>query len=171
MFKKLSMATTTAIRTFSAQSPEKMAAFNLAADAVVLWLDPDVAASHYQMPYKFSDAIAMGAPVIASPLSDLAALPDVIWEVPFGDYAALARTLRDIFADNVERERRQAAGRNLFEREFTYRAARANFALACHMLEGPQASYPVAAEFVTVFRSFCERIGAQDAMGKILDDQ
>ena len=28
----------------------------LASDAVVLWLDPSVAASHYQMPYKLTDA-------------------------------------------------------------------------------------------------------------------
>ena len=48
------------------QDREAMARINLAADLVVLWLDPEVPASHYQMPYKATDALAMGASIIAN---------------------------------------------------------------------------------------------------------
>ena len=49
------------------QPPERMAALNLAADLVILWLDPAVPASHYQSPYKLTDALAIGPAIIASP--------------------------------------------------------------------------------------------------------
>ena len=56
------------------QPPERMAALNLAADLVILWLDPAVPASHYQSPYKLTDALAMGPAIIASPVGGLAEL-------------------------------------------------------------------------------------------------
>jgi hypothetical protein len=43
-----------------------MAELNAASDASILWLDPHIAASHYQMPFNLTDAIAVGLPVIAN---------------------------------------------------------------------------------------------------------
>ncbi|WPL15265.1 putative glycosyl transferase [Thiorhodovibrio winogradskyi] len=59
------------VRVLPAQDRTGMARMNLAADVVILWLDPAVPASHYQMPYKATDALAMGTPIIANPISDL----------------------------------------------------------------------------------------------------
>ena len=56
------------------QNREAMARINYAADMVILWLDPDVPASHYQMPYKATDAFAMGPTIIANDISDLGVL-------------------------------------------------------------------------------------------------
>ncbi len=147
------------IRMFPPQGPEEMAKLNHVADAVVLWLDPREDVSHYQMPYKFTDAIAMGTPVVTSPVSDLARLQNVVWHVPYGDFEALDATLQRIFTNEGERKRHGEAGRRLFQKEFTYRAVRQNVALACHMTE-PRISYPVAERFAGVFEEFCRATGA-----------
>ncbi len=154
---QLAAVNSAAVTVLPPQPPEKMAELNLAADAVVLWLDPDVPASHYQMPYKFTDAIAMGTPVIAAPVSDLAGLGHIVWHVPFGDFDALRQTLQRIFAEKDGRQQRCDAGRRLFEKEFSYRSARENFALACAMIEDRHAVYPVSETFAAMFRKFSDR--------------
>ena len=151
------------ISIFPPQPPEKMAAFNLAADAVVLWLDPRVPASHYQMPYKFTDAIAMGTPIVASPVSDLADLGDIVWHVPFGDYDALAVALDRIFTDDADRTRRHTAARKLFDKEFSYRAVRQNLALACALAGRRDAVYPVSEAFAAIFSELCDRFDLDTA--------
>jgi glycosyltransferase involved in cell wall biosynthesis len=142
------------------QPPERMAALNLAADLVVLWLDPAVPASHYQCPYKLTDALAMGPAVIASPVGELAVLAarDVLWTVPFGDFDGLARTIRAIFSDATQRARRRERARKLFLREFSYNSVRAPIALAAARLERRDQVYPVAAEFADAFAEFEKRL-------------
>ena len=106
-----------------------MAALNLAADLVILWLDPAVPASHYQSPYKLTDALAMGPAIIASPVGGLAELcGNLLWPVPFGDFDRLVATIGKIFADDAERARRRERARKLFLREFSYNSVPAAIA-------------------------------------------
>lgn len=102
-----------------AQDDIGMAKVNLAADVVVLWLNPAVEASHYQMPYKLTDALAMGVPVIASPVSDLEVLGEqgYVRIVEFGDMAGLKFAIQ-----NLDR-RGGDLRRSLFLRGFSYQAA------------------------------------------------
>jgi glycosyltransferase involved in cell wall biosynthesis len=157
--ERLKRAGSDKIRIFPPQRPEEMAKLNHAADAIILWLDPREDVSHYQMPYKFTDAIAMGTPVVSSPVSDLAKLQNVVWHVPYLDFDALHATLQRIFSNDAERARRCEAGRRLFQKEFTYRAVRQNISLACHMTE-PQVRYPAAARFADMFEKYCRKTGA-----------
>lgn len=158
--RELTRRTSERITTLPPQPPAKMAALNLAADLVVLWLDPAVPASHYQMPYKLTDAIAMGTPVIASPVSDLAAFGEreLLWTVPFGDFERLAATVRRIFDDDAERTRRCERARRVFLREFSYNSVPAAFALAASMVESPRRIYPVATEFAGALADLVERL-------------
>jgi glycosyltransferase involved in cell wall biosynthesis len=127
------------------QAPERMAALNAAADIVVLWLDPAVPASHFQSPYKMTDALAMGPAIIASPIGDFPAMAErrLLWTVPFGDFSGLGRTIREVFADEGERRRRQARARRLFLREYSYNAVAPAFALAARRLTEPRETYPL----------------------------
>jgi glycosyltransferase involved in cell wall biosynthesis len=148
------------ISILGAQPPERMAALNLAADLVVLWLDPAVPASHYQCPYKLTDALAMGPAIIASPVGELAVLAEheVLWTVPFGDLNGLAKTIKAILADPVELARRRERGRKLFLREFSYNSVPPAIALAASMVERPDEIYPVATEFAQAFDEFAKRL-------------
>jgi glycosyltransferase involved in cell wall biosynthesis len=142
------------------QPPSRMAELNHAADLVVLWLDPNVAAGHYQSPYKISDALAMGPAIIASPTSDLAnfAERELVWMVPFGDFGALVSTIRDIFSDENELERRRQRGRRLFLREFSYKSVPAALALGASLVEDRGRVYPVSARFAQVFNDFHSKL-------------
>ncbi len=144
----------------SPRTPFDIASVNMAADAVVLWLDPREAVSHFQMPYKFTDAIAMGTPVIANSISDLSRLSNIVWTVPYADFDALDATLKRIFDNPLERQARSQSGRRLFQKEFTYHTVRQNIDLACNMTEIPS-RYEVSEEFREMFFEFCERSGAQ----------
>ena len=138
------------------QPPAEMAKINFASDFVVLWLDPSAPVSHFQMPYKLTDAIAMGATVIGSPVSDLPSLENAgaLWTVPFGDLNALARKINGILDAPAEREARRAVARRIFEREFSYGAAVANFALGAHRLNGERVTYDVSRRFAKAMTSF-----------------
>ncbi|MFM1920583.1 MAG: hypothetical protein RLZZ303_2217 [Candidatus Hydrogenedentota bacterium] len=113
------------------QGRNDMARINYAADLVVLWLDPEVPASRYQMPYKLTDALAMEVPVIANDISDLGALgrQGYLRLVPHGDMEGLKQAVRDIFDQPEETRRMAAAGRRLYLRQFSYGAAKRNFDL------------------------------------------
>jgi len=113
-----------------AQNEARMAELNLVADCVVLWLDPAVPASHFQMPYKLTDALAMGAPVIANPISDLEFLGALgyVSLVPYGDSGKL---IKEIELVGRHRETEEAS-RRLFERSFSFSSARASFNLALY---------------------------------------
>ena len=134
-----------------------MARINFAADLVIIWLDPEVSAAHYQMPYKVTDALAMHTPVIANDISDLGDLgrQGYLRIVPFGDWDGMLETIKNIFADEAQRKNLCLSSRRLYLRQFSYAAARSCFAPAAKraLLEsaGP---LPVAAAFAGHFDAF-----------------
>src|SRR5690606_23201121 len=131
-----------------------------AADLVILWLDPDVPASHYQMPYKATDAFAMGPSIIANDISDLGDLArqGYLRLVPFGDWDGMKQVVCDIFDRPDETARIRAASGKLFRRQFSYPAARTNFFLAAHrairQMSGP---LPASRAFMERFNEFYRR--------------
>ncbi|MCH8502448.1 MAG: glycosyltransferase [Aliidiomarina sp.] len=145
------------------QDREGMARINLAADLVILWLNPNVAASHYQFPYKATDAFAMNTPVIANDISDLGDLgrQGYLRLVPFGDWQQMTECVHELFANPDETSAMAAAGRRLYERQFGYRAARANFLLAAYRAsQQKQTVYPVAERFRQWFDRFYQTLTA-----------
>lgn len=154
------------IRVLPPQDREAMARINLASDLVILWLDPDVPASHYQMPYKATDAFAMGPAVIANNISDLGALgkQGYLRIVPFGDWDGMAKAVRAVFEEPARSAEIQAAARRLYQRQFSYPAARGSFALAAaRALNAPLGPLPVAREFAGRFNEFHRKLTQQSA--------
>ena len=149
------------VRMLPGQDRETMARINLAADLVILWLNPAIPASHYQMPYKATDALAMGTPIIANDISDLGDLgrQGYLQLVPFGDWGGMRAAIEALFNDPETTVRQRLAGQRLFRRQFSYAAARANFALAMHRaLAGPPGVLPAAARFTEAFATFRQRL-------------
>jgi glycosyltransferase involved in cell wall biosynthesis len=139
------------------QDREAMARINLAADLVVLWLNPEVPASHYQMPYKATDAFAMGASIIANDISDLGELArqGYLHLAPFGDWKAIEKAIHRVFASRKQRQAMQEAGKRLFRRQFSYAAMRSGFELAARRaLQDNHAQEAVAEAFYDFFANF-----------------
>lgn len=152
-------------RVLPPQDRNAMARINYAADLVILWLDPSVPASHYQMPYKASDAFAMGPAVIANDISDLGPLArqGYLHVVPFGNWDAMTKKVSEIFDDPDRAAARRDASRRLFLRQFSYAAARNNFQLiAFRALSGSAATLPVADRFARRFNEFHRRVTRTD---------
>ena len=148
------------VKVLPPQDRESMARINLAADLVILWLDPDVPASHYQMPYKATDAFAMGPSVIANDISDLGDLArqGYLRLVPFGDWDGMKKAVCEIFEDQNRTDEMCTASNKLFRRQFSYPAARSNFILAAYRaLRGGTAPLPPAKEFLERFNDFYRR--------------
>ena len=157
------------VRVLPPQDRVAMARINLAADLVVLWLNPDVPASRYQMPYKVTDALAMGTPVIANDISDLGELgrQGYLALVPFGDWEGITAAVGAIFDHPEKTAAMRAAGRRLFLRQFSYAAARANFALMLHRAdERAPGLLPVAERFAEWFDAFSESVQGNVAKGR-----
>jgi glycosyltransferase involved in cell wall biosynthesis len=154
------------VRVLPPQNREAMARINLAADLVILWLDPDVPASHYQMPYKATDAFAMGPSIIANDISDLGPLAaqGYLHVVPFGDWERMKEVVRGHF-DKPERIAvMRDAARRLYLRQFSYTAARSNFELAAQRALAERASpLTVANEFANRFNAFHRAITGSEA--------
>jgi glycosyltransferase involved in cell wall biosynthesis len=131
------------------QDRNAMAAVNVAADAVLLWLNPTFDASHHQMPFKMTDALAMEVPVLASPVGDLAELAErgIIKAVPFGDTAALDRAIERLKSDPEFRQALVDRGRALYLRRFTYQALREQFACIAPIAGVSGSSHPIAVDF------------------------
>ena len=147
------------------QDRAAMARINLAADLVVLWLNPDVPASHYQMPYKATDAFAMGPAVIANDISDLGDLgrQGYLKVVPFGDWDAMVSEIKALFANDGRRRGLSAASRRLFLRQFSYPAGRASFELAARRaIAQPAEPYAVAQDFAAYFNRFYLQHGSRN---------
>ncbi len=144
------------------QGRNYMAQINYAADLVVLWLDPEIPASHYQMPYKFTDAIAMKVPVIANDISDLGDLghQGYLSLVDFGDFKKLQKTVTDIFDNPDKTSKRVEAARKLYLRQFSYRAAKSNFDMLYDtaMLQNT-GTLPAAQAFAEFFGRFHQALG------------
>ncbi len=133
------------------QDRNTIAKYTAAADGVVLWLDPGIPASHYQMPFKLTDALALNLQIFANRISDLEELIDQeeITEVPFGDASALLEA--------VSRTPKRGNHRDLYLRQFSYASARASVALLLQRARDfPQELGP-AAEFANTFDQFVNR--------------
>lgn len=143
------------------QDRASMARINLAADLVMLWLDPEVLASHYQMPYKATDALAMGPAIIANDISDLGDLArqGYLRLAPFHDWDAMIAAVKDVFNDLERTAQQRAAARRLFERQFSYAAARGSFDLAARraLADGPRV-LPAAAAFAEALKAFAVHV-------------
>jgi glycosyltransferase involved in cell wall biosynthesis len=145
------------IKVLPPQDRTAMAKINLAADLVILWLNPEVAASRYQFPYKATDALAMGTPIIANDISDLGDLArqGYMIAVPFGDWDGMTNAVRSLFDGSRDSDRLRQAGQRLFRRQFSYAAARTGFALAAYRaFEHGHGVYPVAERFAKLFDGF-----------------
>ncbi|MDB5383091.1 MAG: glycosyl transferase group 1 family protein, partial [Rhodospirillales bacterium] len=96
------------------------------ADAVAILQDPAAAISAFQTPAKLSDALAMGVPVIATPVPPLAEFlaPGALSLVATPD--ALDDALREVAAGLTD----GAAGRALFRKELSFAANRPRLAAA-----------------------------------------
>ena len=146
------------------QCRDDMAKINLAADLVILWLDPSVPASHYQFPYKATDAFAMKTPVIANDISDLGDLAKqgYLKIVPFADWDAMLSAVRDIFEKTDQTQQQVDAAHRLYTRQFSYQAARDNFRLISHAVIEQQAQqgrvYPVSKQFDQWFKLVSGRV-------------
>ena len=147
------------LRILPPQDREAMARINLAADLVVLWLNPEIPASAYQMPYKATDAFAMNTPVIANDISDLGILgrQGYLRLAPFGDWDAMQRTITELFDQPAETLEMCRAARRLYLRQFSYAAARGAFGLALERIDfsaGADHVLPAARSFASRFESF-----------------
>ncbi len=142
-----------------------MAQINYASDVVILWLDPSVPASHYQMPYKLTDALAMQVPVIANDISDLGDLgrQGYLRLVEYGDWQGLQDAVRDLCTDSPERTRQVEAARRLYLRQFGYRAAQANFRIISEEASRRRGLLPIAERFADFFSRFQEAVPAAAA--------
>ncbi|TPW30640.1 glycosyltransferase [Pararhizobium mangrovi] len=141
------------------QTPEEMAALNLAADLVILWLDPQVAASHFQSPYKMSDALAMGPAIIASPTGDQAKFAEhgIMSMVPYGNFELLVRKIEEIFSlSRDETDRRRRLNRQFFLREFSYNAVAPAVALGSTGMAYKDQTYPISERFAAFFGDFAK---------------
>ncbi|WP_339898731.1 glycosyltransferase [uncultured Gilvimarinus sp.] len=148
------------------QSREAMAKINYAADLVVLWLDPEIPASHYQFPYKATDAFAMETPVITNDISDLGELgrQGYVTLVPFADWGGIVTAIQQLFDDEPSRTRQVEAARRLFLRQFSYMSARTSFDLiARRTLAGAEKSAAVSAEFANDFNKFYQHVTGSGA--------
>lgn len=143
------------------QDRQGMAEINLAADLVILWLNPAVPASHYQFPYKATDAFAMQTPVIANDISDLGDLgrQGYLRLVDFEDWMGMLETIQGIFNDPDKTSQICAAARRLYLRQFSYAAARGNFELARHRAEQHSNKvFSVSRAFTKFFGEFSSNI-------------
>ena len=115
----------------------------------MLWLDPATPASHYQMPFKLTDALAMGTPVFANRISDLDDLiaAGYVTHVPFGDGEALSSAIASATPDRPR-------SRALFLRQFSYAACRANFAILAARAQGFPAHLDAAKDFAATFEEY-----------------
>ncbi|MGM0988632.1 MAG: glycosyltransferase [Pseudomonadota bacterium] len=154
------------------QDRESMARINYAADLVLLWLNPEVPASHYQFPYKATDAFAMRTPVIANDISDLGELgrQGYLRVVPFGDWQGIVEEISDLFSDTEKTMAMCDAAQRLFLRQFSFNAAITNFELAAlRALPDSSEAYPVSRYFAKQYeRIYKTEVFSKDSEGKNL---
>lgn len=144
------------LRILEPMDRNEMAAVNAACDVTVLWLDPAIPASRYQMPYKLTDAMAMRLPVVASDAGDLTRLAELgcLRQVPYHDLRGLKAQIDRLFARPEEREEMVTRARRLFQREFSYAGAGAALDLVLESVRGQTGTLEVAEEFAAFFGRF-----------------
>jgi hypothetical protein len=99
----------------------------------------------------------MKTPIIANDISDLGDLgrQGYLRLVPFGDWDAMARTIEKLFSDQAGTQAMREAGRRLYLRQFSYAAARADFALMLNRVQALDAApLPAAHAFARRFDEF-----------------
>ena len=90
-------------------------------DLVCLFQQPGQAASRFQMPAKFTDALAMGIPVLASGTPLFASLANAgLLELLDDD--SVSRKIESVFDDYAAIKRRAIENREVFLREYSYAA-------------------------------------------------
>jgi len=142
------------IRILPPQNRNEMARISLAADVVINWLNPSIDASHYQMPYKITDAFAMKIPVIANPISDMRDLgkKGYLRLVDYGDFDNIVKEIKKIFTEPDQTKEMVERSRRLYIRQFSYNAAKTNFHLICDIAAKYQnKTYKVSKEFSEFF--------------------
>ena len=92
-----------------------------AADLIPLLQDEEAPPSTFQMPAKFTDALSMGIPVLASNAPPLVTLANAGLVELLGD-ASPAQKIEEVFLNYKERKSRAIENRCEFERGFSYAA-------------------------------------------------
>ena len=143
------------------QGRNDMAKLNYLSDLVILWLDPKIPASHYQMPYKFTDAIAMKVPVISNDISDLGELAreGYLRLVDYEDYNGLKKIVDQLFNEEDQRTLMVDRARLLYLRQFSYKAVKSNMDLIFDTaLSKAGNTSDSAKEFAHVFNEFLNHL-------------
>ena len=158
-----------------------------AGDLVCLLQDEDRATSAFQMPAKFTDALAMGIPVLASNVPPLANLAEKGLVELLGDRSP-AEGIDEIFSKYPAFKERALANREVFLREFSYGAGLARLKeiiegvkgrpreipaafhelVACQrsLFAGSEKVAPTALEVFPATASWDERSGEDDAVAR-----
>ena len=159
-YKELQRRAEGCLSVIEPQDRNAMATINAAADAVLLWLNPDAEASHHQIPFKMTDAFAMQVPVLASPVGDLATLArqGVLTAVPFGNAVALNQTIDSLRDHPKQREQQTRQAREYYLRSFSYRAIREQFAAIERDIGFARTTHPVAIDFARQFERYLSQI-------------
>ena len=114
-----------------------------AGDLVCLLQDEESATSAFQMPAKFTDALAMGIPVLASNVPPLANLAGKGLVELLGDRTP-AEGIDEIFSNYPACKERALANREVFLREFSYGAGLATLKEIIEGVEGRPREVPAA---------------------------
>ena len=114
-----------------------------AGDLVCLLQDEDSATSAFQMPAKFTDALAMGIPVLASNVPPLANLAEKGLVELLGDRSP-AEGIDEIFSKYPACKERALANREVFLREYSYGAGLARLKEIIEGVKGRPRELPAA---------------------------
>ena len=114
-----------------------------AGDLVCLLQDEEAATSAFQMPAKFTDALAMGIPVLASNVPPLANLAEKGLVELLGDRSP-AEGIDEIFSKYPACKERALANREVFLREFSYGAGLATLKEIIEGVKGHPREIPAA---------------------------
>ncbi|MGD6776455.1 glycosyltransferase [Sutcliffiella horikoshii] len=147
------------IKVLPPQGRNDMSKINYASDLVILWLNPDVPASHYQMPYKFTDAIAMKVPVIASDISDLEVLAkdNYLRLSRYGDFDGLLNEIKSVFENKEETSVMVERARNLYIRQFSYKAVKSNLDIIFDVAKKHEDTLDASKSFSEFFSDFYQQ--------------
>lgn len=110
------------VRLFDDQPYGDLPANLAVGDLVCLLQDPESEISKYQMPAKFTDALAMGIPMLATDAPPLKNLASEGLVEPLGD-VSLQQKIEEIFSNYAEFKEKAARNRDVFLAEYSYAAA------------------------------------------------
>lgn len=133
-------------------------------DLVCLLQNPDSEVSQYQMPAKFTDALAMGIPILATDVPPLRNPASAGLIELLGD-ASLEQKIEEIFSNYAQFKEKASRNREVFLQEYSYAAAaeKLESVILPNSIKPPPYTERVqkAAEISqAAFRSFEERLGA-----------